>query len=394
MNDYDLFLYIGILMLPTCIAQIIPRLKRCNTAPYSAFFFCICCNVGFGFLIYYLIDEQNQEQTLYLILAIVFLVFGYLPQIVPFSIFCCPTSFEGNFLINKEIFGKLENNQDFFNKLSQNRVFAPVITVHCEASHDDHYITTTRDSKGRSTTEHRNREVVTYRNSQIFRYNSWQEGGNPIRVDKGTSLIHCVFTVSFKLDQEAKNALNWLRDYMRRDALNHDRKVRVWTNFEVPGMTKTLCGTTMQNDKDLPCAVTFLSSCFGRFIFLLMTLIGYQSIIDAIWCAQGERLRLKLVKKISMQPKNNGNFGLRAGYLENDFEAAENTFHVDNLQAPLIPPNYQQPFQFDSNANYNNYMNSPYYQNFAQSNYGTQNENCPQFYEVDPIPINSNKPKQ
>lgn len=185
MNDYDLFLYIGILMLPTCIAQIIPRLKRCNTAPYSAFFFCICCNVGFGFLIYYLIDEQNQEQTLYLILAIVFLVFGYLPQIVPFSIFCCPTSFEGNFLINKEIFGKLENSQDFFNKLSQNRVFAPVITVHCEASHDDHYITTTRDSKGRSTTEHRNREVVTYRNSQIFRYNSWQEGWNPIRVDKG-----------------------------------------------------------------------------------------------------------------------------------------------------------------------------------------------------------------
>ena len=387
-------------MIPTCIAQIIPRLTRKNTAPYFTFFLCVCCNIGIGFLISYFIDDYEiDDNTITLVISIILLVIGYLPQIIPFSICCCSTSFEGNnFLIAKEFFGKFESHKDFLDKLSKNRVFAPVITVFSEASHTETYTTTSTDSNGNTTTHTSTKKVVTYRNRQQFRYNSWQEEGNPIRVWPGTSVIHAVIKVNYRLDGESKRALNWLKKFMYRDARRHDIDVDVSVKFSVPGMSESLCGTTLDDVNNLPCCVNFLRSFFGKIFFILMSLAGYQSIVAGIWCSHGERLRLKLVKRISMRPKNeagsfggsDGSGGLRAGYLEKDMVAMQYTFHTDNIEAPILmeplvnyTEQYQQPLNYS--PYYNAYLETPYYQNFVNNNY-VDNANSAGFPEVDAKP--------
>lgn len=399
MNETRHFLYTGLLMLPTCIAQIIPRIRHKNTAPYLSFFFCICCNVGIGLLLSYFFVENDKNDTNILISSIVFLVVGYFPQIIPFSICCCPTSFEcNNFLIGTELFRKFESHKNFCEKLAKNRAFAPVITVSSEASHTEIYTVTSTDSKGRTTTETRTRKVVTYRNKQEFHYNSWQEEGNSIRVWPGTTVIHAVIKTDFKFDSEAKNALNWLRNFMYHDAKKHDVDVNVSVDYDVPGMTKSLCGTSMDDESKLPLSVVFLKSCFGKLFFILFTIVGYQSILNAIWSSHGERLCLKLVKKISMRPKCNGfsagggshiNAGLRAGYLEKDIDAIGSTFFTDLIEAPINEPlvnyteQYEQPLEYS--PYYSAYMETPYYQNFVDSNY-VGNTNFNDFPEVEPSP--------
>lgn len=365
MNDVDYLFFIGILMLPTNIAQIVPKLFRKNTAPFFSFIFCNLCNIGYGFLIsYFLADIESKEY--YLNKSILFLVLGFLPQIFPLTSMLIPNSFEGNFIVLKEIFNGVENRQSLFEKLNNNRAFAPVITVTSEAYHKEYYTETVYEN-GHSRERRKYKNFVSFRSIKYLRYNSWEEEGEPIPINKSSNIVHVIAKVSYKLDDDAKNTLENMRRVMHSEALCHDRKARVKTSFEVPGLTDSCCGVSISSkDEKVPPFVSFLSSSiWGKVFLVFMSIIGYQSVVCAIWCSYGERIKVKIVKKISMRPNNpsiserNRNGGLRAGYLEKDVFAAEKTFCSDDFDIKSVLPKYdinhvQQPLPETAVHDYTN----------------------------------------
>ena len=328
MNDDHYLLYIGILMIPTCITQIIPILYGKNTAPYLSFLFSIFCNVGFGFLISALFDHLNDPFAYYkseyaIIMAIFFLIFGFFPLFHRLAE--NPSSFDENYLLAwEEINTKIMSHRELIDTLGNNRTLPPKICVKSTAYHT-------------MVIKRQIREFVTYRNSTEFKYNSWQEEGKFIRILPYATILHFFVSCEFIFDKEAEYELSNLHELMFNDAKNHDSNVKVENKFKVPGMKASFCGTSHAADDKINNLVIFLCSCKGRLLYVFLTMIGYKSVIDAIWFSHGQILHIKLVKRISMKSKiskestsiiNNDNVGLRAGYGEKDYSEMNKVFCV------------------------------------------------------------------
>lgn len=325
-------------MLPNVIFQIVPLVQRKNTAPAMSFIYSILLNVGYGLFIGYAFNKSL------LIPAIVFVAVTWAMIIIPCSYCCCPTNFQGNNFIVREIFSEQLQGIEFTDKLARNRAYPPTITVSATAYHYEtrieHY--TTRDSNGRVShhTRTRRERVTTWHGSGTLKYSSWEEDGNSIRI--GThNVLHAVAIATYKLDKSAKKGVESLRGHMRAQALAHDRYATVSNSFIVNGLIDSVCGTT---EKEIPDIMRFYQSCIGRFLWVFFLVIGYQSAYESFWCASGERVVLKLKKKISMKE---GKY--RCKFNHEDGEAIETTFKMEDgskfiTEMPLVQGNFDYYF--------------------------------------------------
>ncbi|KAH0786676.1 hypothetical protein GPJ56_009419 [Histomonas meleagridis] len=326
-DTYSIFFLIGILMLPNVLLQCIQQWRGRNPAPYWAFFFSILMNVGYGIAIY------SPE------IGIPIAAFGLFFVLIPFDLCCRTNSFQSPHRTTEDIFSKKLNRTEFCSKVSQSRAYSPSITVHSEAYHIRHYTTTTVDSKGRVHVHHHTQKVVTFRNARELKYTSWEEEGNSIRITNNTTMFHAIIIPSYKLDDDTKESLGNLREYMRYEALQHDVHASVSTSFSIDGLERSFCGSATQDSVPI---MNFYQSWYGRTLWVFFALLGYQSAYESFYSASGERLQLTVVKRISMTDK------LRCHYKELDQTAAETTFRaadgVQTFQQPLFVP-MAQPFQ-------------------------------------------------
>lgn len=309
------FLFAGILMLPTIVFQIIPIIRGRNTAPFWSFLFSLMLNCGYGFLF----GEGKLHK-----IGVYFIFFSAFFTIIPYSFCFCSTSFQGNHLVLREILDDPLSTSDFMNQICDNRAFPPQISVWCEAYH--YKTTVVRNSKG---THNRTTKVVTFKDMKPFPYTSWEEKGTSINV-KDATIIHALCSVSFRFDDSAKEGLNEFKNYMKNLAETHDEFSNVGFSRTVPGLKESLVGTLSEQ---IGCISSFYQSKMGRLLWFVFCAIGYQSSFESIWCQDGERMKVKLIKAISCGDK------LRCQYDDVDNEAADNTFIFNDTR---IPPNFKQ----------------------------------------------------
>lgn len=321
---------IGILTLPTHLAQFIPFLKRKSPPPFGLYAASLMANIGIALLIGLIEADPLYrfiEFILYLILGIFMYGFG-----VVFSFFNCCCCFEGfndQNEIDEELKAGFDHNEAFHEKIAKNRSFPPNILVCGEAYHYETRTRTYTDTDGNLVQETYQVLVVSYRNQYQLKYLSWQEDGNPITLTEDSSIIHGYIYCNFNFDEESRNLINEMRKAACDDASQHDVFVNVYNQFIVPEMHSKICGTTRSNDKT-PCVAKWIPTCFGRILIIFLKIIGYSTLVYSCWSSTGLYMKMTLIKNISMKPKNQG--GFRCGFMELDIDAIKTTFHSNNQE--------------------------------------------------------------
>ncbi|EAY01955.1 hypothetical protein TVAG_430960 [Trichomonas vaginalis G3] len=330
------FYVAGALMIPNIIAEMVPLCRK--KAPPSPFVFlnCLILNVGFGFLTSLVTGDEILQITSYTCLGV-----GVFFLIFPFDYCYCKTWFDGWHFAVGEIFNKKLSRQDFIQQMSGNRAIPPEITVTATASHDETRteFETVTDSDGSTHTETRTYTVtvVTWRDTQAFHYESWQEDSNSIRI-KETDVVHAVCTVKYDLDESCKRSLDAFEKTMYDIAKMHDTDVYTSRKMQTPNLKHSITGYICHEE---PCETKFYQSCIGRFLWIFFTMIGYQLAYESRWASSGERMRLRLIKRMSSH-----GLKYRCRYGQDDVVAAESTFRIENemtaLNSPLIM-SYETP---------------------------------------------------
>ena len=332
MSEGLAFLAAGLLMLPNTICQLIPICRKRHTAPFLSYLWSLCINAGYGLLF----SSETQE------IAYILIGIGFFFTIIPFDCCICSSSFQCNHAAAREIFAKPLSRKDFIREMCGNRALPPSISVYAEAYHYETRTETVKvdDGDGKSHYETRTHEekVTTWTGTKIFKYRSWQEDGNSIRI-KETDIVHAACPVHYKLDSSAREGLSYLRERMYFLALCHDYYASVSNSFTTPGIRDIICGSISESSTQ---TTQFFQGCGGRTLWIFFTILGYQSAFETFWCQKGERMRLRLKKKIS---GHKGTY--RCGFMEEDGEAARNTFRFDGesvvIDTPLLSNFYEGP---------------------------------------------------
>lgn len=325
---YVVFFFLGILTLPTNLAQIIPLLKRKNPPPAALYFSSILVNMGIAFLISAIDivsdDKRSFEMIGYIIAAIFFYVGGVIMSFI--NLFACDSceGFNDFEELNEELKTEFDDYETLTNKLMINRALPPLILVIGKAYHYETETEYYTDSDGNQRTRSVTKEVTTYKNSWCLRYQSWQEEGNSIRIDKDLSMIHGRVEAYFTYDNETIDVLNRMREVAYQDARPHDTWAYAYNEFWVPEKYEIINGTT-RTDGSVPCVSKWIPTIGGRILIIFLKIIGYSTLIYALWTSKGTNMKMKIIKRVSMKPKHES--GLRCGYMENDQYAAERTFH-------------------------------------------------------------------
>lgn len=323
--------WIGILTLPNVIAQLIPLLKRKNTAPLMSYFYSIFLNIGYGLLI----DSFTHKKLRFI--AIIVLVCTWILILVPCALICCPTDFNGNTFVIREMGSNTLKGTRFTDKIARNRAYPPTVIVGASAYH---YEKRNEYDSLLSILVPKRVKVTTWEGRATFKYASWEEIGNPIRLGKA-KIYQCVFEPVISCDESAVEGYSRLVLLMKEEALTHDRYVELSSNNIINGLCDHVCGTNLEEP---PFVMKFYQSCFAIFIWAVFVFIGYQSSFESFWCAASERVVMKLKKKISMNPNQ-----YRCGFNQEDVVALQTTFrsedgmeYVSNL--PLIEGNFDDYF--------------------------------------------------
>ena len=320
----------ALFMLPTIIFQLIPIIRKRHTPPFWSYFFSLVLNIGYGLLF--------SEVTRFF----AYFILGYAAffTIVPFDYCCCKTKFNCNHTICRELFSKPLSKSEFLKKMCGNRALPPRVIVRAEAYHYEtrtEYIQHT-DSQGTWTEKKEVTEkVTTFEIARDLKYKSWEEGGNSIRM-KENDIIHAFCLVNYELDSAANRELKNLRIKLDNIASKYDTYTSVTESYVTPGLRERVCGCISD---DIACSAKFWQGCGGRILWILFTIIGYQSSIESFWASTGERMRLRLKKKISCEKSK-----YRCGFMEEDGEAASSTFRIDRdivvINQSLINTNYYE----------------------------------------------------
>jgi len=322
-DDGVALLVAGCLMLPNTILQLIPVIRKRHTAPFWSYFFSLCINAGYGLLL-----SENTRN-----IGLAFVIFAFFFTIIPFDKCICKASFQCNHSACREIFSKPLSRNEFIREMCGNRALPPSIAVMAEAYHYETRTERVRvdDGDGKSHYETRTHQekVTTWTATKIFKYRSWEEDGDSIRI-KETDIIHATCPVSYKLDSSAKDGLNYLRERMYYMALHRDYYANVSNSFDTPGLKDIVCGSISEEQGN---ATKFYQGCPGRTLWVIFTILGYQSGFETFWCQKGERMRLKLKKKISGKKDK-----YRCGFMAEDEEAAKSTFRFDGESVILEEP--------------------------------------------------------
>jgi hypothetical protein len=316
LTELQSYLFIsGAWMLINTIPMLIALVRNFNSAPFCTYILTLIYNLGIP-----LIFIRYEVSIAIGALFIIFLA-------IPFDYYMCKTSFQGNHVVARESFCGNNDRNAFMNALRRNRALPPLISVSAEAyhyeTHIEHYTTT--DSKGR--TQHRTRthnvRIVTWRLTQCLNYASWEEKGNPIRM-ADVSILHCICEAYYFLDESAQYALSRLRQDMLIEASWHDVYQSASTNFDVPNLNISI---SWYATDEPPCIYSFYTSVIGNIFWIIFAVCGLQTLFEVIWCAYGERMKLRLRKAVSMENK------YRCRIESPDETAAETTFRID-----LLPP--------------------------------------------------------
>ena len=322
-NPMIIYLIVGALALPNALAQVIVMLAKKNPAPLWSFHFSIMMNLGYSLVIYGFIDDSRPKSIWIpgIVTVSLVLLFTLIPCDRCCKRKCCKKSFQGNHFVWSELYGGVLDASDFREVVMRNRSAQPAAFGHVEAWHDETYTVTvrSRDADGNIDLrqETRTRHVTTWSDTRQFQYQTWQEEGNSIRLDNDISVIHALFYVRYKFEPE--DAFESFLAGLRSEGYGHDCNVTIKHWFECPDVQEVVCGTTRQNKT---CFMRFFGSCFGKFFWLLAFITGYQSFYECIFAATGERMRMKLVKRMSRGT------GLRAKVGEPDHVGAETAFKV------------------------------------------------------------------
>lgn len=211
--------------------------------------------------------------------------------------------------------------------------------------------------------EPKNFLTTLYYNDAILLYKSWQEEGNPITLKENTSMLHGNIECKYLFDEKSVEVINCMRNALYLDAKPHDQFCILLNNFYVPGMNKIICGTTRPPDGKMPCSSKWIPTCGGKFLMHFLKVFGYQNIIYSMWVSIGQNMKMKLVKRISMLPKEQS--GLRCDYKSPDFESVEKTFHCENPTYDVEQPQYDQNV---INETLTISTSNPYYNSIADIN--------------------------
>ena len=325
-----LYLLMGALMLPNAVSQAVTLLRKQHAAPMWSFHFSLVMNAGYSCMIYYYFGEGVDEVLK--TAGIVLLSIAVLVMILPVDQCCSKKSFQGNHFVFNELFHDFLDAKRFRELVERNRAAPPVVNVNVTASHMENRRVThrRRDSRGRTYTEHKtNKErVVTWRDTRQFLYASWEEQGNSIRLDDKLSVIHALFYVSYKFDTDAKMALQCYMNQLYVEGRMHDVDVEVNYHCSTPDLVAVACGTLGSERNWI---VSFYGSWYGRLAWFLAWILGYQSLFECVWSSTGERMRMRLVKRMSM------GHSLRAKCGHSDHMGAEQSFKNGAL-GPIIGP--------------------------------------------------------
>ena len=329
-NPSLIVLIMGALMFPNAVAQAVTLMRKRHPAPMWSFHISLCMNAGYSCLIYYGVGAGVGKGVM--AGGIVLLVLAVLATLIPFDKCCCKKSFQGNHFVFRELLKGVLDPVRFRELVGRNRAAPPVVMARVTASHMEVRTSVShhRDANGNMRTQHHTRteRVVTWSDTRPFMYTSWEEEGNSIRLEGKISVIHALFYVRYKFDSGAKAALQQFFNALYAEGRMHDVDVEVTPECSTPDLVPVACGTL---DNERSCIVKFYGSGCGKFVWFLTWLIGYQSLFECIWSSSGERMRMKLVKRMSMGQ------GFRALRGQPDHVAAEQPFKQGAL-SPMVGP--------------------------------------------------------
>ena len=317
--EYGVLYICALLMVPNLIFQWLPLRKGRHSAPIFTFTLSCLMNIGYGCLLYAWMCKSANDAIV--VFGIVLVSVGAAFLLIPFD-YCCPLN--GNHSVFRQIFWAELSRDAFMRSVANNRASPPVVTVRCEAYHYEtrveHYTETVNGKTVHRTRTHEER-VTTFRDFRNLEYVSWQEDGNSIRIGD-CAIMTCVSKATFDLDKSAREAVQKLIDRMRHIGLQHDRYVDVNTDFSAEHLETLVSGFTSVKIKKY---VRFIASGAGKLLWFIFAIIGYQSTFESLWCAESDKMVLKLRKKISMKE------GLRSGYRQPDTYAVSTTFKEEAL---------------------------------------------------------------
>ena len=327
-NPHLIMFLIGALMFPNAVSQVIALLCTKHSAPMWSFHVSLTMNAAYSCFICYGLKAEPQKS--FMISGIVLIIVAVLATVIPFDKCCCKKSFHGNHFVFRELLNA-HDAEGFRRLITDNRGRAPLLKGQVTASHTETYTVTvrTRDESGPSSHEEtRTRTVVTFRATREFNYVSWEEQGNPIRLEGKDSVIHALFNVKYEFDPAARAAWEAFQSDLYQEGRRHDVDVDVKTEMTTPGLVPIACGTMARNKQ---CILKFYGSVFGKFFWFLMWVVGYQSLFECIWSSQGERMKMKLVKRMSMS----NNLRAEKGY--SDVVGSEQSFRHGDVM-PIVGP--------------------------------------------------------
>ena len=326
LSDYC-YLIIALLMLPTVAFQAIPLFIKKHTPPFVTYIVSLTINIGYGLLF------GNLDEIIAGLVILLFVLF-YIIFLAKHLDSACSLNHQKMYFVKGEMCSRPINSSEFVSEISGNRALPPKVIVSGEAYHIKyHYSTSTyRDSKGNKYKKTTISRKTTHKITQELKYASWQEDGNPIRI-KETNFIHATCPVHYFLDEGACDELNRIRSEVFNAIKNKDVYFSVNNTFLTPDKKDDITGYL---SKKRSCVSRFYQNRWGRLAWYFFTILGYQSAFESIWCMQEERIRIRLKKKISMNPT-----AFRCAYGMKDFQAANTTFRTDNgkidIQQSLIP---------------------------------------------------------
>lgn len=326
-NPALLYLFMGVLMLPNAVSQAVTALHNQHPAPMWSFHLSLIMNAGYSCLIYYSVGEDVDSG--FKTGGIILLSIAVLAMIIPLDK-CCWKSFQGNHFVFYELFHGFLDKKRFQELVERNRAAPPVVTVTVTASHRKRFFEPPRNRSSRKHTGRLSNDdrVITWRDKREFMYTTWEEEGNSVRLDDKPSVIHALFYVNYRMDSTGKMALESFMDSLYAEGLQHDRDVEVDYHLSTPDLVTVACGTFGSDRNPI---VNFYGSWYGRGLWFLAWILGYQSLFECIWSSTGERMRIKLVKNMSMGP------GLRAKRGHPDHIAARQAVRQGPV-GPIIGP--------------------------------------------------------
>ena len=260
-----IWFYISILTLPTNLAQIIPFLKRKFPAPFALYVSSLITNIGIACLIAIkdAIDDDNTiEKYVFIVVGSLIYATGVFTSFVDCFCWCCDDTSESLYAVDDELESRTNNNEEFIKKIAENRSFPPQILVFGEAYHFVENI-----------------KIITYSICYQLEYITWQEDGNPIEIPEN-EFIHGFVESSFVFDDEAIDAINFMRQSAYNDVKNKDTFYIIYNKLIIPGLNDELNGTI--STKKNSCVISWIDSPKGKL------LIGFLKFILTVrWAELG-----------------------------------------------------------------------------------------------------------